>query len=94
VSSAGMVRRLDQGSLTPGDRVIEVSVQKFLECLDYWTLAKMGRIKTGSQSVFSCVVRVVNVEAHWANPIALIGFEPRDEHVTLRVDIRRLPAAR
>jgi hypothetical protein len=75
-------------------RVIEVSVQKFLECLDYRSLAKVGRIERGSQPVFSLVVRVVNVEAHGIHPLALVGFKPGDDQVTLWVDIGRLPAVR
>jgi hypothetical protein len=74
--------------------VIEVSVQKFLECLDYRSLAKMGRIESVSQPVFSRVVRVVNVEAHRVHPLALVGFKPGDDQVTLWVDISRLPAVR
>jgi len=71
--------------------VIEVSVQKFLECLDYRSLAKVGRIKRGSQPVFSRVVRIVNVEAGRINPLALVGFKPGDERVTLWVDIGGCP---
>jgi len=48
VSSDGTARRRDQDF---GLRVIEVSVQKILECLDYGSLAKVGRIKSGSQPV-------------------------------------------
>lgn len=64
--------------------MVEISVQKLLECLDYRSFAKVGRIETGSQPVFSCVVRVVNVEANCIDPLTLIGFKRRGEREMLR----------
>ena len=69
-------------------------MQKFLECLNDWALAKVGRIKSGSQPVFSRFVRVVNVKARCIHPLALVGFKPGDDDVMLWVDIGRLPTAR
>jgi hypothetical protein len=38
--------------------VMEISVQKFLECFDDRSLAEVPRIESGSQPVFFRVVRV------------------------------------